>query len=248
MERKAKRLVTAVLALLLIAGIGVFYFVNQLDRIIAEYIETEGGIATGTDVRVSGVSIRLADANARIAGLTIGNPMELGGNAFELGEFSIDLDAASLASDVIILDSIGIQGARLNVFQDGATNNLVHLQRSISRSLGDSESAGQRSGKRAFVREFVLSGATVYVSIPELRKEEQYDIPDIVLVDIGNESTGETGAEITRQLLTPIVEQALRLAADEYLQDQVDQQLENAAESLLDGLREQLESEHQTEQ
>lgn len=241
MRNPAKRVVVLLLAVLLVAGIGVYYLVTQLDRIVAEVIETQGSAATGTDVRVSGVSIDLADASAHISSLTIGNPMQLDGNAFELDDFNIGIEPESLATDVVILDIIEVRGAKLNVFQDGATNNLVHLERNISRGASSVEQDSNGDGKRVIVRHFVLSDATVYVSIPELQKEEQYDIPDIVLKDIGGVSNGETGAEIARQILTPIVEQALRLAADEYLQDQVDRQIEDTAESLLNGLRESLE-------
>ena len=237
---KKNRLLGIGLIVLLVLGLGTYYILSQLDRLVAEIIEEQGSIATGTDVRVSGVSISIANANASISRLTIGNPMQLDGNAFELDDFNISIDPASVATDVVVLDEVVVDGARLNVLQDGVTNNLVHLQRNISRS-GDAEAAQENeNGKRVIIRRFLFSNAVVHVSIPELGEEHEMAIPDIELLDVGESANGETAAEITRQVLTPVVENALRLAAERYLQDEVDKQMEDAATDLLEGLRQQL--------
>ena len=238
---KRKRILGVGLLVLLLIGAGVYYAISQLDRVVAAIIEEQGSLATGTDVRVSGVSISVANANASISRLTIGNPMQLEGNAFELDDFAISIDPASLASDVIVLDQVDVHGARLNVLQDGVTNNLVHLQRNVSRSAGAEDTRQGEDGKRIIIRRFLFSDAIVHVSIPELDEEHELAIPDIELVDVGQAANGETAAEITRQVLTPVMENALRVAAERYLQDEVDRQLEDTAGDLVEGLRQQLE-------
>lgn len=92
-----------------------------------------------------------------------------------------------------------------------------------------------------------MTDVSVLVSVPDLAKQARIDIPPITLTDIGGASNGVPGAEIARQILEPVINQALRTAAAQSLQDEVEQQLDNARNQLLEGLREQLGDGNETD-
>lgn len=236
MSKRPNKLLVVLGVIVIIVGVGVGYFITQLDRIIANVIEERGSAATGTSVNVAGVSIKISDATGSISRLTIGNPDGFSGNAFELQDFNISMDPASLASDTVILENVEVRGARLNVLQQGVSNNLVMLQRNLSAASTD-EASPDKTGKRVIINRFTLSDATAFVSVPQLEEVQELAIPTIVLTDIGRASNGATGAEATRQILAPIMERALREAASQSLQGEVEEKLDEAKEKLLDGLR-----------
>lgn len=237
MNKGPKKLLAILGVIVLIVGVGVGYVITQLDRIVAGVIEERGSAATGTSVNVAGVSIKISEATGRISSLTVGNPDGFTGNAFELRDFSISMDPASLASDTIILENVEVHGARLNVLQQGVSNNLVMLQRNLSGVALVDAPPPDDTGKKIIINRFTLADATAFVSIPQLEEEQVLEVPTIVVTDIGRASNGVTAAEAARQVLAPIMERALREAASQSLQDDVEEKLDEARDKLLDGLR-----------
>lgn len=237
MNAGAKKLLVILGVIVLIVGAGIGYFITQLDRIVADVIEERGSAATRTSVDVAGVSIRISEATGRISSLSVANPDGFSGNAFELRDFSIKMDPASLASDTIVLENVEVHGARLNVLQQGVSNNLVMLQRNLSGVSSMDAPPPDNTGKKIIINRFTLSDATAFVSVPQLEEEQVLAVPTIVLTDIGRSSNGVTAAEAARQVLAPIMERALREAASQSLQDEVEEKLDEARDKLLDGLR-----------
>ena len=122
-----------------IAG-AVLYVVSNLDMIVERVIEHQGSAATQTPVRVAGVSIKLSEAQGTISSLTVGNPEGFPGYAIEMDNFSLNLDGSSLTSDVIVIENILVQGARINILQQANGNNIQELLRNLdATSSGDSD-------------------------------------------------------------------------------------------------------------
>ena len=206
-----------VLVVIVLGAAALFYLASNLNGIVAGLIEDQGSIATQTDVRVSGVDIRLREASAEISGLSIANPAGFSGNALELGHFAIQLDAASLTRDTIIVKNVLVDSARINVVQQGSANNLQKLLDSLPQS-GDAGTATEAGdGKKVIIEEFTLSGASASVSAAALGEPREVTLPTIVVTDIGRSSNGATGAQVAQQVLRPIIEKALASAAAEEL-------------------------------
>jgi len=230
-----KKLSIVVAVLAIIGGL-VYYIAANLDSIVAGLIEEHGSAATRTPVRVAGVSTKLGEASAGISRLTVGNPEGFAGNAIEMNAFAIKLDAASLTSDVIVIDEIVVDGARLNVIQQANGNNLQQLIRNLDKgSPADTdEDAGE--GKKLIIKRFVLSGAGASLTAPDFDEVREVTLPTITLRNIGQSTNGAVGAEVARQVLEPVFEEALESAAVQALKDKANEALDDAKDKVLEGI------------
>jgi len=230
-----KKLSILIALVALVVGV-VFYIGSNLDSIVKGLIEDHGSAATQTPVRVSGVSIRLAEASAGISKLSVGNPDGFSGNAIEMEEFSIKLDTDSLTSDVLVIDDILVKGARLNIIQQASGNNLRQLMRNLDRpDSGDTSDAGG-TGKKIIINRFTLEGAGASLTAPDFDDVREVTIPTIVLRDIGRSSGGATGNEIAKQVLEPVFQEALESAAVQAIKDKANEAMQDAADKLLEGI------------
>lgn len=239
MGKKTKRAVVALAILLALAAAGATWLYLNLDRVVAGIIEDQGSAATETAVRVGGVSIALPDASARISNLDIANPEGFEGNAIELGGFSIRIDPSTLAADTIVLEEVMVSGARINLVQQGASNNLRALLANLATG-GDEAESDSGAGRKLIIERFVLEGASASVSVPELDELREVSIATIELAGIGRASNGETGAQVARQVLEPIIERTLRSAAAQSVRDRANEKVDEVRDSLLEGQRNRL--------
>ena len=232
--KKIFKISGVVLVVLVVAIAGTyFYFVSNVDRIVANLIEERGSMATGTPVRVDDVSIDIGEARGTVRGLSVGNPSGFSRKpAIEFGDIALSLDAGSLFSDSIVIKSAEVGDATLRIEQVGATNNLQTVLDNL-RGEADGKPADP-AGPRLIVDRFVLNGASASLSLPDLHEQRSVDVPDIVLTGIGRESGGVTGAELGRQVLEPIIRESLESAATQAAKEKVRDELEDRAGDLLD--------------
>ena len=230
-----KKLVAAALLLALIAG-AVLYVGANLDGIVEGLIEEHGSAATQTPVSVAGVSINLAEASGSISSLSVGNPEGFPGNAIEMEQFALALNAASLTSDVVVIEDILVKGARLNIHQQANGNNLQALMNNLDELAGEDTAAEGEGGTKIIINRFTLEGASASVSVPELNEMREVELPTITLRNIGTAEGGATGGEIARQVLKPIFQEAVQSAAVEAIKDKAKDALEDVADQVLDGI------------
>lgn len=236
MATGSRNLLIGVFIVLLLIGGGLYYLGTNLNGIVAGLIESEGSAATQTAVRVNGVDIRLTEASASMSGLTVGNPEGFGGNALELGRLSLRIDAGTLTSDTVVVNDVTVAGARVNVLQQGASNNLRQLLANLKELQSADSASDQDGGRKIIIDRFTLEGAAASVSIPELDELREIELPTIVIRDIGRASNGATGAQVAQQVLRPVVEKALSSAAAQSLKDRAREKLDEATGGLLEGL------------
>lgn len=219
------------LVVLLVVALGagaLFYLASNLNGIVAGLIEDQGSIATQTEVRVSGVDIRLREASAAISGLNIENPEGFSGRAIELGHFEIQMDAASLTGDTIVVKNVVVDSARINVVQQGAAINLQKLLDNLPQSDEQAETASDAgSGKKVIIEKFTLSGASASVTADGLGEPREVTLPTIVVTDIGRASNGATGAQVAQQILRPVIEKALTSAATEEIKGRAKEKIDD---------------------
>lgn len=237
MSSAARKTLIAVAAIVVVLAAGLVYVYTQLDTIVAGLIEEQGSAATGTPVRVSGVSIDLGEARAEIAGLTVGNPEGYGGDAMSLGRFVIRIDPATVTEDTIVLKEVTVSGATVNLIQRATGSNLRELMKTLESAGGDQQQADEAGpGRKLIIERFVLEDASASVSLPDLDEQRSVDIPRIQLTDVGRASGGATGAEVARQVLEPVIERVLQSAATESLKDRAKEKLDQFKEGLMNRL------------
>ncbi len=221
---------------LIVAIVGaVFYFSSNVDAIVANLIEEQGSAATGTAVRVDGVSINLSGATGSVKGLTVANPEGFSGeSAIEFGDLQLRLNAGSILEEPIIIENIEGGDAMLRIEQTGTRNNLQALLDNLRKD--EPEPENQDGGKRVVIERFALTDASASLSVADLDEQRSVDIPDVVLTDIGRRSGGATGAELARQILEPIIRRSLESSAVDAVEERVRDELGERAGDLLDRL------------
>jgi uncharacterized protein involved in outer membrane biogenesis len=242
MTSTSRKVLLAVLALLLLIGAGLYFLGSNLNGIVTSVIEKQGSAALQTSVRVSGVDIRLSEASAAISGLNVGNPEGFSGNAIELGGFSVQLDASSLTSDTVVIKDITVDGARINVLQQGASNNLTELLAGLQQgpsddtTATDDTTAAEGPGTKLIIDRFSLQGASASISNLDTEEMSEVALATIVLRDIGRASNGATGAEIAEQILGPVLEAAIASAATQAIKDSASKKIGDSVGGFLKGI------------
>lgn len=234
--------IAGIAAIVLVAAIAgaIYYLASNLDHIVAGLIEEQGSAATGTPVRVDSVSIDLREATGSISGLTVGNPEGFAdAAAIEFGDFSLRLDAGSLFSDPVVIENVEIDSAMLRIEQVGPRNNLQTLLDNLRGDAAETPAEAD-AGPRLVIERFVLTGAAASLSVPELDEQRSVEVPDVVLTGIGRNSGGATGPELARQVLEPVIREALQSSAAQAAKDKLRDTLEEKAGDLADGLLDRL--------
>jgi len=223
-----------VAALIIVIGLALTFLVSNLDRIVKNVIETVGPEVTGTSVSVDAVSISLRSGKGSLARLAIGNPPGFSGaDAFTLNEISIGLNLESLMSDVIVIEQILIDGASLNFEQQGRSSNFQQILDNIetsSDSGGEASDSASDPGPRLIVDEFHFTSGSITAGLAQLDVQKTIIIPNVVVRDVGRKSGGAAVAEVTRQLLEPVLREAIEAAAGASLDDIKDQVRQQADE------------------
>jgi len=218
MARTGRYLFVAIGAIVVIAVITIGWLLSNLDRIVAEAVETIGTETLGTAVTLDSAEVQLSEATAALNGLTIANPAGYSEPyAFELGGISVTIDPESVTGNEIVLPLIVVDRARLTFEQTGATSNLQTLLDSVSSdSQATASETGETSGEelKFVISEFVLADAGMTVIHDQLDEPISFVLPDLVLTNIGRAGAAVTAEEAARQILEPILSKAEDAAVD----------------------------------
>lgn len=237
--------------LLLLAIIALFVIANNLGGIIKTGINDFGPDILGVPVSVDAVNVSLLGGTVRVSNLHVANPSGFSSsNIFELDEISLAVDLESLRREVIVIDSVVIDGAAVSAEQVGRNINLQVLANNLdsgSNSSGGGASASDTSEPvKIAIARFAFTNAEVAVSSDRLG-DADIEMPDIALQDIGTAESGLTVDAATRAIMKPLMKrvidelkkQALNKAVDKNIDKALDKALGDKAgevKSLLKGL------------
>ena len=141
--------------LVLLAGTGLYYLANSIDRIVASLIEKSGAYALGTTVRVSDVRISLKEAKGSISGLTVANPSGFSGEAISFQDIVIRIDPASILSrEPIVITEVTVRSPSVNLVlgANGSTNIQALLADDSGSSSKPSPSTDTSAGSSSRLR------------------------------------------------------------------------------------------------
>jgi uncharacterized protein involved in outer membrane biogenesis len=232
--------IAAVLVLVVIGGL--FYFLSNLNSIIARIIEDKGSQVVATDVAVSGVDISLRQGRGTIAGLSVASPDGFeASHVFTLGEITVALDLDSVRKDPIVIEEIRVRAPVVNaeILQTGSSN-IGELQKNIQQYTASLGEGGQQSGdvKRIRIKRFVFEKGRIEVNASALGLEERLlDLPTIQLDDIGSPE-GALPDEIAQAVLGALTRKATaeiaRAGIENKVKDLVTDQAGDKAREILD--------------
>jgi hypothetical protein len=157
----------------------------------------------GTKVTVASVTISPLNGIGSISGLEIRNPEGFDSDyIFQLEQVEVSLNAASLLSDVIEIESIIIIQPEITYETRISTDNVRALPENIGGSGGETATADSEAGKELFIRDFRLLGPQV--NLVAAVASAPISLPDIELTDIGTEDNAATVAQVLEVVLSAL--------------------------------------------
>jgi hypothetical protein len=194
-----KKTLISVVFLLLLAGGGLFFY---LDSIVKSGIEVVGSNLLGTEVTVDSVSLSPLSGQGSISGLRVENPEGFESQyAFELDSVLVSIDVNSVFTDAAEIESIVIMQPVITYETKIASDNIRTLLDNLDE--GDAPSSDPEteddSAQQIIIREFRMVGSqlnfvSALVSAP-------ITLADIEIRDIGAKSATVSAANAVRVVL-----------------------------------------------
>ncbi|HXV76914.1 MAG TPA: hypothetical protein VD788_11425 [Candidatus Polarisedimenticolaceae bacterium] len=246
MGKPSKFVLAGGVVVLIAAGIAVWLLLGNLDRIVKRAVERVGSETTGTRVALDDVLISIRSTEGALDGLTIANPPGYETtHALELERVRLALDLSSLRTDEVVLREVAVDGAHVVFEQKGQTSNLRTLLDHVERAGRESGDPRTAAGDelRLVVEKFTFSGGKVTLIHDRLDEDLTFEIPEVVVRDIGRVGAGETIEDVARQLLEPVLERTIDSAKDEVEQmvkQRLEQEVESRKQQALESLKDRL--------
>lgn len=219
-----KRWLYVAVALLILIGIGLYFFFSSLNSIVKAAVEKYGSEMTQAQVRLKEVAIELSSGKGSLRGLTVANPAGFKSErALSLGEISLQLDVGSVRQDTVVIKEISIMAPEVTYELGMRGNNIDALKRNVDAYTGQgkkkakqsaSPKEADREGKKLVVENLYIRKGKVNVSASELQgKTVSASLPEIRLTNIGKKTGGATAGELAEQVLAAIGQGAAKAAA-----------------------------------
>ena len=239
---KTSRIILLIVAVIVVlVAAAVFYLVRNLDSLVASAIEKYGTETAGTSVQVQAVEIRIREGMGSVRGLTVANPPGFTDrDIFSLGEIVLDLDAASLTSELPIVEEIRIgEPSLLFEVNESAKTNLDVLKQNVGRIGERRKKEGAEAEKdqpRLLVRRLTIEGGQGILDLTAVGgREVQAKLPPITLTDIGGEQ-GVTptalGEAVLAALIKNLEQAAVRQGVEKAVRDRLGEEAGRLEEKL----------------
>lgn len=196
----------ALVALVLLAGAGVFY----IDWIATGAIERGGSYALGVDTQLESVTLRPFAGRLGLGGLTIANPSGFDAAHFlKLGSGQIAVSIGSLRQDPVVIDRVELSDIAVTIERNSEGTNydaiLAHL----------AERKPEPSGRGVVIEELWIRDVDASLRMGGLGSFDVH-IPEIALTKLGSgEKDGleiaEVIAVVTKAVLTAIARESAEL-------------------------------------
>jgi hypothetical protein len=215
-----KILIRLLLAVLVVAILGLVALGAFLNNIVKHGLEVAGPKLMGVELRVQDVKLSLLSGSGRVQELVVGNPKGfVSPSAIKVGSASFALSPSSLLSEKIIIKSIRVEAPEVTVEAGLNGVNLEKILASLRASAGvgttpapGTQAKPASSGKRLQVDEFIITGAKIHGIVTGLGQEREAQLADIRLKDLGTNSAGITGAELAIKALEVLIPAARQAA------------------------------------
>jgi len=201
--------------IILIAAFVVAFF--SLNLLVKKAVNTLGPEIMKVDVNLSVADISPFSGSGSLVHLLIGNPEGYSAPfALLLGGVQIKTQRTSLFSDPVIIKEIAIRNPEINIegtpFGNNLTKLLSNLKSSSNNSSGEETATDSKKSKKLIVREIIITGAKLHVHFTAANQslDQTLVLPDIALHNIGSDGSGVSTSELSRQILTPLLNSAIR--------------------------------------
>jgi uncharacterized protein involved in outer membrane biogenesis len=218
MKKWILRIVLASAVVAAIAVFAVFYFLNDL---VKGGVEKVGPQLTKGEMRLAKANISPFSGKAQLTGLFVGNPQGWKTeSAIKVGDVKVALDVRSALSDLVTVESILIEGPEITYEGGLGGSNIGKILENIEAFAGEggekpAAESSSASSKKFKVKDIQIRGAKVHLSTAGLGgKAMTVPLADMRLQNIGTDGSGVTAAQLSRDILKPLLASITKAAAE----------------------------------
>lgn len=218
MKKWILRIVLASAVVAAIAVFAVFYFLNDL---VKGGVEKVGPQLTKGEMRLAKANISPFSGKAQLTGLFVGNPQGWKTeSAIKVGDVKVALDVRSALSDVVTVESILIEGPEITYEGGLGGSNIGKILENIEAFAGGggekpAAESSSASSKKFKVKDIQIRGAKVHLSTAGFGgKAMTVPLADMRLQNIGTDGSGVTAAQLSRDILKPLLASITKAAAE----------------------------------
>ncbi|MEP4380616.1 MAG: hypothetical protein ABJ363_16640 [Alphaproteobacteria bacterium] len=212
-----KKILIGLGVLVVIAAVGIFVFLGNLNDIVRAAVEKVGSDMTQTNVVLNEVDIELTSGKGALRGFRVTNPSGFSDDdAFKFDEVSVAIDLTSVRSDPVVIKEVIISGPEVVYeFGDDGDSNLDKLNKAVQSKAGSGKkSSGGGDAPNIVIESLVLQNGKVAVVAPLLNEKLSVPLPTIRLKDIGKDGKGATPEEIASQIMDAVLQGAQNAVAN----------------------------------
>lgn len=240
-----KLLIKIIVVLVVVAGALLAGVVMYAGKLVKTGVETAGPMVLQVPVTLESARVYVLKGEVNLKNLHIGNPEGYKTpGLFDLGGVEVKLDTDSLKTDKIIIEKIHILEPVIT-YERGLTDSNISalLAKLQAKEEKEKEPATEKTEeptptgqkKKVVIKEFILDGAKVNVSLTALGgKSLSIPLPPIKLQNIGDDEGGASVSEVVQKILGAISGALVTALASsgEILGDGVDLLKDGAGEAL----------------
>ncbi len=217
-----------ILLVAIVVGLIVYVFGN-INQIVKEAVETVGPQVTQTHVGLRDVDIKPTKGRGELNHFVIGNPEGFSSPyLLKWDAIAIEIDPASVRSDVIVVNDMIIRGVNIKAEQKGTGTNIQALLDNISSESEESQSSAEESSEAEDIK-LALSHIVFADNDVELITEKwgsyTLSMPSFELSGLGDKNNGLTPEELGKAILKPVLKQ---------IKDQMEDRLKGIAKEKLE--------------
>ncbi len=204
-------LILGAVVVVTIIVIGVF-----LDSIVKSALENYGPRMTQTSVVVDAVHLSLLTGSAKVRGLVVGNPNGYKtSQAISVGVIAVGVNPLSVFSHKVVLRSIRVESPQIT-FEGGLSgNNLGQISDNLNSGNAKKSApattspantnapVAPKSEEKFELDDLLITGAKVQVAFTGTQQQE-IQLPDIHLTNLGTGPDGITAEDLARQVLNAL--------------------------------------------
>jgi hypothetical protein len=199
-----RKLLYAVLAVLVVVAVGTVLSTVFLGNIIQAAVPTVGSAVMGVEVSLERAEFSVLRGKARLSGLSVGNPEGFDAPTLcKLDDVRVEMRPRSVLADTIVIDRIYIKAPHFT-YQRGLTgSNVGVLLETLEPSEPDKkdkeagEPASRKSEKKVIIHDLLIEEPRVKLGVTAMgSKTASIRLPSIHLTDIGKESEGASVREV----------------------------------------------------
>jgi hypothetical protein len=209
--------IAIILGLFLIVAVVAFIF---LDSIVQKGVEKVGPAITKVEVKLKDADLSPFSGSGELKGFVVGNPPGYKTpSAINVGSVAIKVDPNSILKDKLVVHSVKVIAPEITFEAGEGGNNLSKILENVQgteekpSATKDEEKA---KAKKLQVDDFLISGGKVTVSASMLGgKAASVPLPEIHLTSLGQGPEGITPAELTKKVLSAVLDGTLKSVGGE---------------------------------